>query len=117
MAKGDLAGAAPPQAPKTDQYSVMHKIMDALGGNTGAQNIAPSPGMTMPNPSMSMNGMNGGAGPAIAPAQGMPQMGGRFSSGPMLPRGADMNQPTVAPSNPQDMIRRNMIGSRTFGGV
>lgn len=111
MAKGDLTGAlsngaAPPQAPKIDQYSVMHKLMDAFGGS----GIGPSPGMTMPNPSMSMNGMNGGAPPAISPMQGM---GGRMNGG-MLPRGAD---PSIAPTNPQDMIRRNMVGSRTFGGV
>jgi hypothetical protein len=121
MAKGDgsvnggVNGAAPPVAPKIDQYSVMHKIMDAFGGNQPAQNIAPSPDMQMPNPVMS------GGVQSPAPIQ----MGGRFGGGMGMPRAGEYNPGNpppnvpmiggVGPSDPQTMLRRNMNGTRTFG--
>lgn len=122
MAKGDMGGgnASAQQPPKTDQYSVMHKIMDAFGSpNTS---IAPSALPPMPQQQSFLPGdqpfpqINGG------------NMGGRFHP---LPNGMSPNNwgisggqnfggvaqggGSLAPSNPQDMMRRSMIGKGTFG--
>ena len=152
MAKGDQSNSANGTGvpPKTDQYSVMHRIMDSLGSpNTS---IAPSAVPSMPqqqsfvpnsgtqmggrfntNPvgspvSMGGNQMDNNqnfsgygqdviARDSMAPSA-IPQMGGRFHTlGASLPQ---MNGDTtlggsMAPSDPQEMMRRSMTGNRTYG--
>jgi hypothetical protein len=116
MAKGDSTAPVgqAQQQPKIDQYSVMHKLMDAFGGNPPS--VAPSPDMQMPNPVMAGGSM------APAPTQMLPQMGGRFGGGMGLPRSGGYNQgnpppnvPMIGPSDPQAVLRNGMNGTRTFG--
>lgn len=127
MAKGDAIGGAmtgsSAQAPKMDQYSVMHTIMDKLG--MGDSGIAPSqnPLGTMPRSpdqgQMSMNPNSNVFAGNTPPGYNPGMMGGRFQ--PMGQRMGSMNGITaggsgsMAPTNPQDMIRRSMIGSGTYG--
>lgn len=126
MAKGDGASSATsaPQLPKQDQYSVMHGIMDKLG-SMGATSLAPSvmPGRDVMQPSDFAN-MNGGQ-PNQAPMINYPQqpgaqMGGPNTGGMGLPRmgsmyGINTGAGSMAPSNPQEMMRRTIMGKGTFG--
>ena len=119
MAKGDMGGSNSANgtgvAPKTDQYSVMHKIMDMFnGGSSIAPTQMPSMGGSMP--------MNGGQTSFLPGDQFNPQpkpMGGRFGTMPVQGGlGAMygvMGGSPLAPSNPQDMMRRSMTSNRTFG--
>ena len=121
MAKGDTANGTG-VAPKTDQYSVMHKIMDMFGGANGGSSIAPTQ-----MPSMGGMSMNGGQTSFLPGDQFNPQsnpMGGRFGTMPVqggLMQGGlgamngVMGGSPLAPSNPQDMMRRSMTNNRTFG--
>lgn len=131
MAKGDGASSATsaPQLPKQDQYSVMHGIMDKLG-SMGATSLAPSvmPGRDVMQPSDFANiNTNGpannqfGQAPMINyPQQPGAQMGGPNTGGMGLPRmgsmyGINTGAGSMAPSNPQEMMRRTIMGKGTFG--
>lgn len=131
MAKGDTSTAGSKDsstAPKMDQYSVMHGIMDKIGGMAGS--IAPS---VMPNRDMKTSADFANINPNGPPnsnnfgfsnptinygAQPDNQMGGRMQ--PMgMPRmgsmyGTTAGVPSIAPSNPQDMMRRTMMNKGVF---
>jgi hypothetical protein len=121
MAKGDAAGGAKSASgtgvPKQDQYSVMHSILDNLGGS-----IAPSvmPGRDVRNPAdfanINPNGAPSGninIGGMNSPLTNMggAAMGGRFGAMNGVTGGA----PSIAPNNPQDMMRRTMMGKGVYG--
>src|SRR5258706_1996057 len=117
MAKGDMGGGAKSASgvgpPKQDQYSVMHSIMDTLGGNGGS--IAPS---VMPrSPDQGQMGVTpnsnqfGGDVPQINYPNNPNVGGGRF--GAMF--GVNGGAPSIAPQNPQDMMRRTMMGKGVYG--
>ena len=132
MAKGDQSNSANGTGvpPKTDQYSVMHKIMDSFGSpNTSIAPSAPPPmpqqQSFMPNNDASIGGAQMGGrfntNPIGSPADSMD--GGNNFQRPNLPgmgsnwgiTGGAFNSGSIAPSNPQDMIRRSMTNNRTFG--
>jgi hypothetical protein len=113
MAKGDSGSNAKPGLggpPKQDQYSVMHGIMDKFG--TGS--IAPSSGANI-NPVKNFNSFE-------TPLAGSGVRGGPINGGIGMPRNPDMtnfgtNQSSMisnpggsmAPSDPQELIRRIMM--------
>ncbi len=112
MAKGDINGTPQGQAmaqqPKIDQYSVMHKLMDLQnpgGSMAPSQNQMPMPNFGTQQQNLPRDNSFGGGGiNGILP---MPQGGAGIN--PEL-----MNQ-SVAPTSLQDMMRRQMVGSRVFG--
>jgi hypothetical protein len=117
MAKGDnsISGSKDSSiAPKMDQYSVMHSIMDKLGAGGGS--IAPSvmPGRDVMQPSDFAN-MNPNPSPKI-----LGQPGGQFTGSMGLPRMGNMygvqagGAGSIAPSNPQDMMRRTMMNKGVY---
>lgn len=108
MAKGDMNGAASagPMALKMDQYSVMHKIMDNLGGQMGG--VAPSMNF---QPNVSGGGVMGGPIKPLGSSPYLPQgFGGQYghdfsNSIPNFGSGG------IVPNNPQEMINRTMSGN------
>jgi len=129
MAKGDMGAtksAAGTGVPKQDQYSVMHSLMDSLGGNSGNSMMGSIGPSVMPrSPDQGQMGITpnsnqfGGNLPQIGyGAQPDNPMGGRMQ--PMgMPRmgsmyGVTAGAPSIAPSNPQDMMRRIMMNKGVF---
>ncbi len=101
MAKGDMSGsiggagnAVAGMAPKQDQYSVMHGIMDRLGGNNGSfqppsriggsggSSMSPSQNFQPPQPPM-MTGGNNQQSPNIY-SGGNPMSGNGMGPNPQL---------------------------------
>ncbi len=135
MAKGDsnpTKSASGTGIPKQDQYSVMHAIMDNLSGN----GIAPTqmPGSMPRSPDQGQMDMTpnsnqfGTTNSMISYPNNQPPMGGRFNGGMGLPRmgsmsrvdaggAGSMQSSPMGPSNPQEMMRRTMMGKNSFGGA
>lgn len=103
MAKGDSGTAGQMQAPKMDQYSVMHGIMDRLGGS-----MAPS---QMPNFGAQPN--FGGGGRMGGPMGGVRPMGqGNWQA--MSQQQMPQQMPSVSPGPDvvtPDFLRRIMMGN------
>lgn len=134
MAKGDqmnAPGMQQQQQQKQDQYSVMHKIMDAFGP-VASSSVAPS-NMPMGTNSSDMGGRMSSQPVSFAPNQGF-LAGDNFQQQPLQPvasrqfgsyggdfRPRNMNTGTtyggssLAPMNPQDMIRKTMQSNGTIG--
>lgn len=123
MAKGDnsMAGSKDSSTPaKMDQYSVMHSIMDKLGEGGGS--ISPS---VMPrSPDQGQMGMtpNSNNFGQISPQINYPDNQGSPMGGRMQPMGTRIGSmygvtagaPSIGPSNPQDMMRRTMMGKGVY---
>lgn len=120
MAKGDgVNGPTQPQAPKMDQYSVMHSIMDRLGQAGGS--IAPSPdgGFNPGNPPPFIG--TGSTAPQFGGGgmMGSPMGGGSGRISPMGmgsasfgPYGNDFTpQSSIAPQSVPEQMRRRMTGT------
>lgn len=141
MAKGDPTQQQANQAPKMDQYSVMHRIMDNFNSSSPSQmpqmNNASNEQMgTMPMPrnnGVDLSAGNGGGftggmlpGNQFNPQQQImpsPKPFGQYQNdfSPRNPDGS-MQQLTlggqsssIAPSDPTTIGRRLMTGNRTFG--
>jgi hypothetical protein len=122
MAKGDASQQQQPQAPKMDQYSVMHGIMDRLGSMGGS--MAPSQismpgnsGLNIPNSTIPMQPRpsNMGGRPVGNFGSGG-QMGGNFGQyahdfTPMGQGSWNIQPQSIAPGNPSELIRRMMMGN------
>lgn len=110
MAKGDAMGGGAAQAPKMDQYSVMHRIFDHLGGQN--KGIAPQgmPGMqssmNMGNKPMPRDLMGNGMGPDMTP-NGQIDFGGGRTTG----TGPRFNTPMQFENNAGAMNPNFDIGS------
>jgi len=117
MAKGDSPSMGVPQAPKQDQYSVMHKLMDSLGSTSMAPSEPPSQVGGQYRNDITPYGPINSQGGMFQP--NMPQsMGGRFTGGMGLPRMGNVSDGgagSMAPSNPQEMMRRTIMSKGTFG--
>lgn len=128
MAKGDQSsksanGTGVP--PKQDQYSVMHSIMDNIGGMAGSMAPSVMPGRDMKtssdfvpaangnidfgggNNSPLTNNFGGVTGGNVHPL-GVPRMGTMYG----VQAGGSGS---MTPSNPQDMIRKTMMNKGSFG--
>ena len=111
MAKGDInspKSASGTGVPKQDQYSVMHAIMDNIGGNgiapTGLPGMNPDQNQMGTNPvSNQFGGMNGNPPPIRTGGMGLPRMGNLSGV------------TSMAPTNPQDMLRRTMMSKGVYG--
>jgi hypothetical protein len=115
MAKGDdssksAMGAGVP--PKMDQYSVMHGIMDRLGSAGGS--MAPGVmGSIAPSSPPQMGGPINSGGQAMPRDNSMGNFGSTIGS--MAPMISGVGQAgSMAPTNPQDLIRRTMIGKGAY---
>lgn len=101
MAKGDSTGGAAmntggvtPAAPKQDQYSVMHRIFDHLGGAAGGAINKALPGNPMPMGSPSNFNSQP---PAMGQAMGVSKDG--MNQMPQIPQLTPSPYPDVAPSS------------------
>jgi len=131
MAKGDNAGPVNSpqgaQAPKMDQYSVMHSIMERLGqGGAGmAGSVAPSFGGQTPpylgggdSGIIPNNGPGFGSGGSMGSPFGQyghdftPMGPGSLSIAPQSMMGMARPSPGMRVNpGPQQMLRRNMMGN------